>query len=160
MTEISPRRLAILAGAGSAGMLVAALGFQAIGYAPCELCILQRWPHLAAALIAALLIWRDHAALRWLGAAAAAIAFALAAHHSGVELGWWPGPTACSGAIGDLATMSTADLMARLQAAPVVRCDQPSWHFLGLTMAAWNAICSAVLTLLWLRAATGRGIRL
>ena len=53
----SPRLIALTAAAGSAALLIAALGFQALGYAPCELCILQRWPHLAA-VITGLLIWR------------------------------------------------------------------------------------------------------
>ena len=51
MMNISARQLAILAGAGSAALLITALIFQSVGYVPCELCILQRWPHLAAALI-------------------------------------------------------------------------------------------------------------
>ena len=50
------KRLGFIAGAGSAALLIAALGFQAAGYAPCELCILQRWPHVAAAAIG-ILVW-------------------------------------------------------------------------------------------------------
>ena len=65
---------------------------------------------------------------------------------------------ACTGGLGDIGAMSTQDLMARLQTAQVVRCDQPQWYFLGLSMAAWNAILSAMLTGMWLRAAFGRGI--
>ena len=155
---LSPRHLAVLAGAGSALLLIAALGFQAIGYAPCELCILQRWPHLAAAVIAVLILWRDIRALRWLGALAAGLACAFAIYHSGVEFGWWQGPSACTGGIGDIGAMSTQELMNRLQSAPVTRCDQPEWHFMGLTMAVWNAFCSAALTGIWLRAASGRGM--
>ena len=56
--------------------------------------------------------------------------------------------------------MSTQDLMTQLQSAPVVRCDQPQWYFLGLTMAGWNGIISAILTGMWLRSALGGGIRL
>ena len=47
------RALLVLSGAA---LLIAALGFQAVGYAPCELCILQRWPHVAAIAVA-LGIW-------------------------------------------------------------------------------------------------------
>ena len=65
---------------------------------------------------------------------------------------------ACTGGLGDIGAMSAQDLMARLQTAQVVRCDQPQWYFLGLSMAAWNAILSAMLTGMWLRAAFGRGI--
>ncbi|RJE83111.1 disulfide bond formation protein B [Paracoccus onubensis] len=146
--------LPLLAGAGSAALLIAALGFQAAGYAPCELCILQRWPHLAAVIIAGV-IWLTGRvrALSVLGMAAAAIALGLAIYHSGVEMAWWAGPAHCSGGVGNIAAMSTQDLMAKLQEAPVVRCDEVAWRFLGLSMANWNAICSAILLAVWGKAA-------
>ena len=159
MMTISSRTLAILAGAGSGWLLLSALFYQLLGYIPCELCILQRWPHLAAVIIAALIAFRDVHLLRWLGALAAGLATAFAIFHAGVELGWWQGPAACTGGLGNIGAMSAQDLMARLQTAPVVRCDQPQWYFLGLTMAAWNAMLSAILTGMWLRSAFGRGIR-
>ena len=58
-------------------------------------------------------------------------------------------PTASSLHIGNLATMSPQDLMTRLQSAPVVRCDEVAWRFLGLSMAAWNAVFSAGLAVVW-----------
>lgn len=147
----------LLAGAGSAALLLAALGFQALGYAPCELCILQRWPHVAAVVIAGI-VWLTGRArvLSILGMIAAAVAAGLAVYHSGVEFSWWAGPAHCSGGVGDIAAMSTQDLMAKLQDAPVVRCDEVSWRFLGLSMANWNAICSFGLLVLWSMAAFKR----
>jgi disulfide bond formation protein DsbB len=38
--------------------------------------------------------------------------------------------------------LSTDDLLARIMAAPLIRCDQIVWKFLGLTMAGWNALIS------------------
>ncbi len=152
-----PRQIALTAAAGSAALLIAALGFQAMGYAPCELCILQRWPHLAAALIG-LAIWR----LGWsrglaaLGLLAALVATGLAIYHTGVEMKLWLGPQHCSGGVSGLAGMSTQDLMTALESAPVVRCDEVAWRFLGISMAGWNAICSAGLSALWLASLRGR----
>lgn len=157
MTGFSSKSLAVTAGMGSAALLAAALGFQALGYAPCELCILQRWPHLAAAIIGGLiwyLGWR-----RWLaalGLLAALVATGLAIYHAGVEMKLWLGPQHCSGGVSGLATLSTQDLMAALQQAPVVRCDEISWSLLGMSMAGWNAICSAGLSALWLASVRGR----
>lgn len=150
MNRLSPRHLAILAGGSSAALLAAALFFQSIGYAPCELCILQRWPHLAAALVAvAVAATGFRRAWGVLGLVAAVLATAFAIYHAGVEQAWWAGPSACSGGLGELAGVSTQDLLARIQGAQVIRCDQPSWIFLGLSMAAWNAILSAVLAGVW-----------
>lgn len=153
-------RLAVLAGGASAAMLAAAFFFQALGYAPCELCLLQRWPHAAAALIAFVMAFVGfRRVLGILGLLAAVLATAFAVYHLGVEQAWWAGPSACAGGLGDLSTVSTEELMARIRGAQVIRCDQPSWIFLGLSMAAWNAILSAVLVAAWalsLRRSRGR----
>ena len=153
----SPRLIALTAAAGSAALLIAALGFQALGYAPCELCILQRWPHLAA-VVTGLLIWRLGFS-RWLallGVIAALTATGLAIYHAGVEMKLWLGPQHCSGGVSRLSQMSTQDLMAALEAAPVVRCDEIAWSLFGISMAGWNAIISAGLSGLWLAALRGR----
>lgn len=146
------RQLGALAGAASAGLLLAALAFQAAGYAPCELCILQRWPHLAAAGIGAALWVAPRGLTRVLTAAgmlAAAVATALALYHTGVEAGWWAGPSACTGSVGAMAQMSTDDLLAQLKATQPVRCDQPAVVLFGISMAGWNALASLGLTGLW-----------
>ena len=45
--------LILLAAAGSVAVLLGALGFQYLGdLPPCKLCIYQRWPHVAAVVIA------------------------------------------------------------------------------------------------------------
>ena len=153
----SPRLIALTAAAGSAALLIAALGFQALGYAPCELCILQRWPHLAA-VVTGLLIWRLGFS-RWLallGVIAALTATGLAIYHAGVEMKLWLGPQHCSGGVSGLAQMSTQDLMTALEAAPVVRCDEIAWSLFGISMAGWNAVISAGLSGLWLAALRGR----
>lgn len=147
---LSSRTLSLTAAAGSALLLLAAFGFQAAGYAPCELCILQRWPHAAAAAIGALILLTGYRrAWSLLGTVAAIAAAGLAAYHTGVELGWWAGPAACTGGIADIGALSPAQLVERIRAAQPVRCDQPAWMFLGLSMAAWNAIASAGLAALW-----------
>lgn len=154
---LDTRFLIALAGAGSAGLLIAALMFQAAGYAPCDLCILQRWPHLVAALIAAA-TWFLHLPRRLmavLGAATAMVAVGLAFYHTGVEQKWWPGPADCTGA-GNIRTMSVQDLVAQIQAAPVVRCDDIAFSLFGVSMAGWNALASSVLVAIWLLAVLRR----
>lgn len=150
---LSRRQIISLAGAGSAALLLAAFAFQLAGYAPCDLCILQRWPHAAAVVIAIIAVLTGGGRF-WalVGAAAAAVATGLALYHTGVELHWWPGPAACTGGVADIGALSVDDLMQRIRSAEVVRCDQPAVLIFGFSMAAWNALASAVLTLLWLGA--------
>lgn len=155
------RFLTALAAAGSAALLVGALGFQYIGgLQPCELCLLQRWPHGAAVAIGALalLLGLRGAAAKAaaaLGAVAALTASGLGLYHTGVEQKWWAGPSACTGN-ADLGSISAKDLVNQIMSAPIVRCDQPSWDFLGLTMASWNAILSLLLVFIWIAAVRNR----
>ncbi|HUF87665.1 MAG TPA: disulfide bond formation protein B [Thermohalobaculum sp.] len=145
----------LLAGAGSAAVLGGALASQFIGgLAPCPLCIWQRWPHLAAVVLAVLgvaLLARWHRPLAGLGALAMLVGAGLGLYHTGIERGWWQGPDTCVGA-SDVGALSADELMAQIMAAPLVRCDEVVWEFLGLSMASWNALASLALAGLWLMA--------
>lgn len=141
------------AAAGSAALLVGAWGFQAFGYAPCAMCIWQRYPHAAAVAFGLLLlIGLRHPAVFILGAASSALTAGLGVYHTGVERDWWEGPSACTGAGLDLSTMSGTDLLSVEDAAPLVLCDEVVWEFLTLSMASWNVLLSLCLTCLWILA--------
>ena len=119
-----------------------------MGIQPCELCLAQRYAFylvvplgalmaLAAAKDApraALMIGLAIVALATLGNAG------LAAYHSGVEWGFWKGPTACTGPVGNLG--SAGNLLERLDTVKVVRCDEVQWKFLGLSLAGYNVLIS------------------
>ena len=142
------------------GLLGGALGSQYIGgLSPCEMCYWQRWPHGAAILLAALAFTGPADSprsrlLTLLAAAAIAVSGAIGVYHAGVEAGIFEGFTTCTAMAG---TGSTGDLLAQITKAPIVRCDQVQWAFLGISMAGWNAILSlggaAAILLLMLRGA-------
>ena len=92
-----------------------------------------------------------------LGAAAATVASGLGLYHTGVERGWWEGPTTCTS--GPVGAVSPEDLLNQILAAPLVRCDDVAWQMWGLSMASWNAILSAGLVVLWLAALRGPALR-
>ncbi|AVO36269.1 disulfide bond formation protein B [Pukyongiella litopenaei] len=150
------RRLLILAAAGgSFALLAGAFAFQYLGgLPPCPLCLWQRWPHAAAILIGGLALFLPGRVLPLLGAGAALCTAAIGAYHSGVERGWWEGPTTCTS--GGVSGLSPEQLMEQIMAAPLVRCDEVPWEFLGLSMASWNAIASLGFALLWIAAARSR----
>ena len=142
--------LAALAGLGSLVLLGGALFFQfGMGLAPCQLCLWQRWPHLVAVIVGAVVWWVPAAWLMLLGAAAAATSGGLGVYHTGVERGWWAGPDTCSGST-DFSGLSAEALLDRVMAAPVVRCTDVAWEMLGLSMASWNALLSFALAAIWL----------
>lgn len=158
---LTPRRLVLLAGAGSAALLLGALAFQFIGgLAPCPLCIWQRWPHVAAVAAAALALALPAflRPLAVLGALAMLAGAGIALYHTGIERDWWEGPTSCT-ATNDIRALSPDELMAQILQAPLVRCDEVAWSLFGLSMASWNGLASLALAGLWLMAAAGAGRR-
>ncbi len=143
-------RLTVLAAGGSFALLAGAFLFQALGYPPCALCLWQRWPHAVAIVIGAvaLMIWRPATPLLLLGALAAATTGGIGIYHTGVERGWWEGPSSCTGTGGGLG----GDLLST-DIAPVVMCDDVVWSLFGLSMASYNALISFGLAALWVMAA-------
>lgn len=144
---------ATLAAAGSGALLLGALAFEYIGgLAPCHLCMYQRYPHVAALVIGALVWVLPKRWLFALGALAPAASAAVGIFHTGVERKWWEGPTSCTGSGNALSGMSGADLLATDAPVHLVMCDQVAWSMLGLSMASWNAIASLLLVGLWIKA--------
>lgn len=146
LSQLTPQRAALLIFAVALATIVGAWIFEYFGYAPCELCLKQRWAYYAGvplALVVAMLAPASYQlarvglvllALLWL----ASMIFGI--YHSGVEWKWWAGPTTCTaqaGFSGGLPDLS----------APVVLCDTPAIRILGLSLAGWNALISLGLAL-------------
>lgn len=149
------KQLGMLAAGGSAVLLLAAFVFQALGYAPCAMCIWQRYPH-AVAIGAGVFLAIGLAPLVFLavGAASAATTAVIGVYHTGVERDWWQGPTSCTGSGLDLSNLTGSDLLPSASSGPsnLVMCDEVAWEFLTLSMASWNALWSAVLAGIWVLA--------
>ncbi len=141
-------RIAV-AGAGSAALLLGALAFQYYGYAPCKMCIWQRWPHGIAIALAALFLIFPARIIAWIGGAVVLAGACVALYHVGVEQTWWQGPQSCTS--GNTVGLSSSELLNQILAAPVTRCDEIAWSLLGISMAGWNALASLALGLFWLK---------
>jgi disulfide bond formation protein DsbB len=137
-----------------AGLLAGAYGSQIWGgLHPCEMCWWQRYAHFAA-LAAALLAFAaarlpDRGrAFVWLAALAILTSGGIGVYHAGVEAGVFEGLTQCT----STASGSPADMLKSILDAPLVRCDEIQFEFLGISMAGWNAILSIgfALVILWL----------
>lgn len=152
-------------GLGAAVMMIAlaviaaALAFEHFGgYVPCPLCLQQRYAYYTGvplAFVALILLSSGR------GGPAAALLFVislaflansgLGVYQAGAEWKYWPGPASC-GAIQDIGS-SGGGLLGALEKTNVVRCDEASWRFAGLSFAGWNAVMSLGLSMLALKAA-------
>jgi disulfide bond formation protein DsbB len=137
-------------------LLLGALGSQYLGgLYPCEMCHWQRWPHYAAVLIAGAAFVVPGRAMRQslvlIAALLIAVSGAIAVFHAGVEYHWWNGITACTSTIASGATTS-AERLAAIMNAPMIRCDVAQWRLAGISLAGFNAILSlgGALTILML----------
>jgi len=149
------RNLMLLAALGSLALIAGAWMFQLLGYAPCKLCLWQRWPHYAGIGIGALtLIIGPYLLLALAGALTALTTAGIGTYHTGVERGWWEGPTSCSGTGPGLGNLSGADLLSLDAPVTIVMCDEVAWAFAGVSMASWNAIASLIIALIWFKAMT------
>lgn len=152
LMAVSQRQLLLLVALAALATIAGAHVFEYLGYAPCELCLVQRKFYYTAIPLALLAYAAAGAnprmargalyllTLIWIASAIFGV------WHAGIEWKWWAGPSSCTGGGG--LTGGLPDL-----SKPVVMCDQASIRILGLSLAGWNALISAGLAVLaWLGA--------
>lgn len=143
MTRYLPNKrlmIAAFAAISAASLGMAYIAQYGFGLHPCILCLYQRVPFWSVITIGVTgALWNKYPRA-FLGAISALFAAntLIAFYHTGVEQKWWTSfIQGCS--TPDLSG-SIEDLMARIEAAPVVSCDVIPWvdPVLGLSMANWN----------------------
>jgi disulfide bond formation protein DsbB len=124
--------------------------FERFGYAPCPLCLQERYAYYfgVLALIAAFFVARAESfTLTRIVLVLVALAFLINAgvgvYHSGIEWKWWEGPASCSG--GVTVEWGEGGVASAIERATVVNCSDASWRMAGLSFAGWNAVISALL---------------
>jgi disulfide bond formation protein DsbB len=154
LEKLNPQKASLAILAVTTATIAGAWIFQIAGYDPCHLCLLQRWVYYFAVPFSLLLSVSAGAnptgakrglyllSVVMLGSAI------IGAYHAGVEWTWWPGPETCSGAIsGGLPDLTK----------PVVACNEAAIRIVGISLAGWNAIISAVLAVIALAGARHQG---
>lgn len=142
----------VLAGifSASAGAMAAAIYAQfALHLEPCQLCLYQRMPYVAAMLLSLIgLAFRNNAQIVKSIIALCGVAFLIdagvAIYHTGVERKWWASQVeGC--AVPDFT--KHPDLLQKILTAPAASCHDIAWAdpFMGLTMANYNAVFALAL---------------
>lgn len=115
---------------------------------PCELCLYQRLPYVAAGLFALFaIIAKPGGVTHQLALLGCGLAFcvgmALAIYHFGVEERWWA--ASCAGT--QAMDLSFEDLKAAIMAEPLKPCDQRNWVIFGLSITVYNTLFSLFMAL-------------
>lgn len=149
---------------GMAAVVGSALAFEHIGgYIPCKLCLGQRIPYyigaplMALAFVSSTLKWPTWLtrALLLAGGLIMVWSLYLGVRHSGVEWGWWAGPTDC-GAVDAPADTGGKGVLDALDAFVPPSCDKAALRILGLSFAGWNALASLFLAAIAFRGALAK----
>ncbi|MBP0579624.1 disulfide bond formation protein B [Labrys sp. LIt4] len=154
-------RAALAAGLIGLVVIVSALVLQhGFGYAPCPLCLEQRWPYYIGVPIAFILAFTgDRLPAKAMAAALLllAILFAygcgLGIYQAGAEWEYWLGPANCAAGNIGANPADVGGLFDAIDSSTVVSCTNPSLRILGLSLAGWNAIVMAVMVLITLKGA-------
>lgn len=149
MNDAKFAHIGLWVGASALLLIMGALGFQYLArLPPCEMCMWQRYPHIAAGIAGVggffllrggILPQRADAAIAIVTVLLIALSGAVGVYHAGIEWRWWPGPSSCTGS-AFRSSGATLDLNA-----PVVMCDRAAWRLFGLSLAGYNAILSFAL---------------
>ena len=121
---------------------------------PCILCLYQRAPYIAVFVLCVAGWFTTRTKSRSglsiiLAGLCAAVLFCgtiLALYHIGVENSWWKGTAGCSAKGTEALTIS--ELKEAILSAPMVSCGDVMWSLFGLSLATWNLIWSAFLSLM------------
>jgi len=141
-----------------------ALAFQYIGgYIPCKLCYEQRIPYYVGVPLMVLALLASAARLpAWMsrcllaaGGLLMLYGLYLGVYHSGVEWGWWPGPTDCTDVAGPVDTGGNGVLDALDKFVPP-SCDRAALRILGLSLAGWQAVAALILGAVAFKGAFGK----
>ncbi|MDZ4843433.1 MAG: disulfide bond formation protein B [Hyphomicrobium aestuarii] len=140
-------------------VIATALAFEHIGgYAPCPLCLQQRYAYYAGVPLAALSLVLFSTGRLTVSAVVmfvVALGFlanaGLGVYHAGAEWKFWPGPVSC-GTIQAIGS-SGGGLLGALDKARVIACDEAPLRIAGLSFAGWNVVTSFGLFVLALKAA-------
>ena len=145
MTPLHTRTLALLAATGAGIALAVAWLAQAwIGLAPCELCLVERWPYrivIALSLLAMVLPHGIARTLLWIAVLVVLADVAIAVVHVGVEQHAWPSPLpGCTAPA--FQGGSVAEMLKSMPMRPAKPCDSPSFLIPGLplSMAVMNLV--------------------
>lgn len=154
LENLNPQKASLVIFAVATATIVGAWIFQFAGYDPCHLCLQQRWAYYFAVPFSLLLSVsarkNPEGARRGLYILAVVMfgSAVFGAYHAGVEWSWWPGPDTCSGDIsGGLPDLSKV----------VVACNEAAIRIIGISLAGWNAIISAMLAAVALAGARHQG---
>ena len=117
-----------------------------LGHKPCNLCIIERIPYIAAIILISLIFILNR--YQKIISSLILIFFIFGAvvsfYHFGIEQGFFSESLVCD--LGNSQPLNKEDLLNHLKKTEIVSCKDVTFRFLGLSLATINTIISIMLS--------------
>ena len=118
----------------------------ALGHKPCNLCIIERIPYIAAIILISLIFILNR--YQKIISSLILIFFIFGAvvsfYHFGIEQGFFSESLVCD--LGNSQPLNKEDLLNQLKKTEIVSCKDVTFRFLGLSLATINTVTSLILS--------------
>ena len=127
-------------------LLIAYFIQYVLGHKPCNLCIIERIPYIAAIILISLIfiLNRYHKIISSLILVFFIFGAVVSFYHFGIEQGFFSESLVCD--LGNSQPINKEELLNQLKKAEIVSCKDVSFRFLGLSLATINTIISLILS--------------
>ena len=117
-----------------------------LGHKPCNLCIIERVPYIAAIILISLIFILNK--YQKIISSLILIFFIFGAvvsfYHFGIEQGFFSESLVCD--LGNSQPLNKEDLLNQLKKTEIVSCKDVTFRFLGLSLATINTVISLILS--------------
>ena len=117
-----------------------------LGHKPCNLCIIERIPYIAAIILISLIFILNR--YKKIISSLILIFFIFGAvvsfYHFGIEQGFFSESLVCD--LGNSQPLNKEELLNQLKKTEIVSCKDVTFRFLGLSLATINTIISIILS--------------
>ena len=117
-----------------------------LGHKPCNLCIIERIPYIAAIILISLIFILNR--YQKIISSLILIFFIFGAvvsfYHFGIEQGFFSESLICD--LGNSRPLNKEDLLNQLKKTEIVSCKDVTFRFLGLSLATINTVISLILS--------------
>ena len=117
-----------------------------LGHKPCNLCIIERIPYIAAIILVSLIfiLNRYQKIISSLILIFFIFGSVVSFYHFGIEQGFFSESLVCD--LGNSQPINKEELLNQLKKAEIVSCKDVTFRFLGLSLATINTIISIILS--------------
>jgi len=118
----------------------------ALGHKPCNLCIIERIPYIAAIILISLIfiLNRYQKIISSLILIFFIFGSVVSFYHFGIEQGFFSESLVCD--LGNSQPINKEELLKQLKKTEIVSCKDVTFRFLGLSLATINTIISIILS--------------